>query len=96
MIDIFNIKLKYTKYKNRIDDKKLNKFFKENYSEFKYFGGDIEKLIGEMKYSQSFRTFNDNINNNNMIYEDLEDAFTNFKSNRKERKYEGPPLGMYV
>ena len=96
LIDIFNIKLKFTKYVNKIDANKLNKFFKENYDDFQYFGGDIEKLISEIKYSQSFRTFNDNINNDIIIYEDLNDAFKNFISNKKDRKSEGPPFGMYV
>ena len=75
---------------------KLNIFFKENYDDFKYFGGDIEKLISEIKYSQSFRTFNDNINNDIIIYEDLNDAFKNFISNKKDRKSDGPPFGMYI
>lgn len=96
LIDIFNIKIKSTKYVNKIDVNKLNIFFKENYDDFKYFGGDIEKLISEIKYSQSFRTFNDNINNDIIIYEDLNDAFKNFTSNKKERKSEGPPFGMYI
>jgi SpoVK/Ycf46/Vps4 family AAA+-type ATPase len=96
LIDIFNIKIKSTKYVNKIDANKLNIFFKENYDNFKYFGGDIEKLISEIKYSQSFRTFNDNINNDIIIYEDLNDAFKNFTSNKKERKSEGPPFGMYI
>ena len=54
--------MKYTKYNNKIDVNKLQMFFKDNYKEFNYFGGDIEKLISEIKYSQSFRTFNENIN----------------------------------
>ena len=96
LIDIFKIKMKYTKYNNKIDVNKLQMFFKDNYKEFNYFGGDIEKLISEIKYSQSFRTFNENINNDDIIYEDLKDAFQNFKSNKKERIYNGPPFGMYV
>ncbi len=96
LIDIFNIKLKSTKYVNKIDVNKLNIFFKENYDDFKYFGGDIEKLISEIKYSQSFRTFNDNINNDIIIYEDLNDAFKNFLSNKKDRKSDSLPFGMYI
>lgn len=96
LIDIFNIKIRNTKYVSKIDEKDMMTFFKVNYNDFKYFGGDIEKLISEIKYSQSFRTFTENIDNNEIIFDDLKEAFTNFKSNRKERELNRPPMGMYI
>merc|ERR1711998_495315 len=73
-------------YENMIDDKDLDSFFEKNYKEFEFFGGDIEKVISEIKYSQSFRTFNENIDNDEVIFKDLEDAFENFKDTKKKKK----------
>ena len=93
---IFKIKISKTKYNLNIDDSKLNKFFKDNYKEFKYFGGDVEKVISEIKYTQSFRTFNENIDSNDIILKDLQDAYDAFKSNLKEKEKYLPPYGMYI
>lgn len=95
LIEIFKFKIKNSKYVLKIAEKDLNSFFKSNYNNFKYFGGDIEKIISEIKYSQSFRTFSENIESNDIIFKDLEDAYISFKSNRKE-KYNLPPFGLYV
>ena len=95
LIEIFKLKIRNSKYVLNITDKDLNSFFKSNYSNFKYFGGDIEKIISEIKYSQSFRTFTNNIETNDIIFKDLEDAYISFKSNRKE-KCNLPPFGLYV
>ena len=96
LIDIFKIKISKSKYNNEISEEELTKFFKENHKEFKFFGGDIEKLINEMKYSQSFRTFYDNKDSQTIIYEDLKDAFINFKSQKKKKINKDPPYGMYL
>jgi len=96
LVDIFKIKLKSTTYDNKVDNNKLKEFFKENYDDFKYYGGDVEKLLSEIKYSQSFRTFNENSDSNDIIYKDLEDAFINFKTNNNEKTHKGPPMGMYI
>ena len=96
LIDIFKIKISKSKYNNEISEEELTKFFKENHKEFKFFGGDIEKLINEMKYSQSFRTFYDNKDSQTIIYEDLKDAFINFKSHQKKKINKDPPYGMYL
>lgn len=96
LMKIFCNKLLTTKYLNKIESNKLNDFFKVNYKEFKYYGGDIEKLISEIKYSQSFRTFNENLDSNYIIYEDLIDGLKNFKSNKKDDKRSEPPMGLYI
>ena len=82
--------------KLKIKDEALNRFFKENYDDFKYFGGDVEKIISEIKYTQSFRTFNENIDSDDIIHKDLEDAYASFKSNRKEKEKDLPPPGLYI
>lgn len=43
---------------------------------FKYFGGDVEKLVNEIKYIQCVRIFNQNIDSKNIIFSDIEKAFT--------------------
>ena len=45
-------------------------------SSFKYFGGDVEKLVNEIKYIQCVRIFNQNIDSKNIIFSDIEKAFT--------------------
>ena len=94
--NIFKGKISKSKYNLKIKDESLNKFFKENYDDFKYFGGDVEKIISEIKYTQSFRTFNENIDSDDIIYKDLEDAYSSFKSNRKEKEKDLPPFGLYI
>jgi SpoVK/Ycf46/Vps4 family AAA+-type ATPase len=93
--EIFIRKLNSSKYSNQIEDKVLDSFFEKNHKEFEYFGGDVEKVISEIKYSQSFRTFNENIDNDEIIFKDLEDAFENFKDTKKKKKKDEPPFGMY-
>lgn len=96
--NIFRGKISKSKYNLKIKDETLNRFFKENYDNFKYFGGDVEKIISEIKYTQSFRTFNENIDSDDIIYKDLEDAYLSFKSNRneKEKDLPPPPPGLYI
>ena len=96
--DIFEIKLKKFKYNNCIENEKLKKFFKDNHDSFKHFGGDVEKLVNELKYVQANRTFYEDVQNNKDItYEDLSNALSNFKKNSDKQKEEyKPPFGMYV
>jgi len=48
---------KVYKLKLKIDsDIDLEVFFKDNYKHFKFFGGDIETLLQNVKYSNSRRT----------------------------------------
>lgn len=94
LVEIFKFKIKNSKYNLNINDKDLNSFFKTNYNNLKYFGGDIEKIICEIKYSQSFRTFSENIESNDITYKDLQDAFKSFKSNLNDKIT--IPFGLYV
>ena len=64
----------------------LETFFKENYKQFKFFGGDIETLLQNIKYSNSRRTIC-SINNNKVItMEDLNNGLEKLKNSRKENK----------
>ena len=96
--DIFEIKLKKFKYNNCIEKDKLTKFFKDNHDTFKHFGGDIEKLVNELKYVQSNRTFYEDVQNNKDItFDDLTNALKNFMKNSDKKKDDyKPPFGMYI
>lgn len=98
LMEIFKIKLKKFKYSSNINEEKLKKFFKDNKKNFPHFGGDIEKLVNELKYVQANRTFyEDNQNNKDINMQDLNNAFSNFnKNNNKEEKIPPPPMGMYI
>ena len=62
----------------------LETFFKDNYKQFKFFGGDIETLLQNIKYSNSRRTIC-SINNNKVItMEDLNNGLEKLKNSRKE------------
>jgi AAA+ superfamily predicted ATPase len=64
----------------------LENFFKENYKQFKFFGGDIETLLQNIKYTNSRRTIC-SINNNKVInMEDLNNGLEKLKNSRKENK----------
>jgi SpoVK/Ycf46/Vps4 family AAA+-type ATPase len=76
MVEIFLQKIKQLNYTTDISRNKLIEFFKENLSSFKYFGGDVEKLVNEIKYIQCVRIFNQNIDSKNIIFSDIEKAFT--------------------
>lgn len=79
LLEIFKLKLANAKYNLNIDDIKMKDFFKSNFKKFSNYAGDIEKLINEMKYVQSFRTFSNNIDSKDMIYDDLQVAIKIFK-----------------
>ena len=98
LMEIFKIKLKKFKYSSNINEEKLKKFFKDNKKNFPHFGGDIEKLVNELKYVQANRTFyEDDKDNKNINMKDLNKAFNNFnKNNNKEDKIPPPPMGMYI
>jgi len=82
--EIFIRKIKETSLILNIDSNKLNTFFNEYKNKFEFFGGDIEKLINEIKYIQSIRNFNFNLKSNEIIFEDIELAITNI-FNKKEK-----------
>jgi SpoVK/Ycf46/Vps4 family AAA+-type ATPase len=63
----------------------LEVFFKENYKQFKFFGGDIETLLQNIKYANSRRTIC-NINEKVITLEDLNNGLEKLKNSRKENK----------
>jgi SpoVK/Ycf46/Vps4 family AAA+-type ATPase len=74
---------KIYKLKWKIDDSiDLEAFFKDNYKEFKYFGGDIDTLIQNIKYANSRRVIC-NINNDFFTIEDINNGLEKLKSSRK-------------
>jgi len=97
LMDIFKLKVSSFNYKNKIKDNKLNEFFKKNKKNFPYFGGDIEKLVNELKYVQANRTFyQDNQDDKDITYDDLDKAFINFNRNNNIKKDSLPPSSMYL
>ena len=98
LMEIFKLKVNSFNYKNKINDNKLNKFFKDNKKNFKHYGGDIEKLVNELKYVQANRTFyQDDQNNKDITIDDLDEAFNNFnRNNNTEKEASKPPIGMYL
>jgi SpoVK/Ycf46/Vps4 family AAA+-type ATPase len=82
--DIFLNKLKLSIYKINIDDQELLNFFNENKNNFPYYGGDIEKLVNEIKQVQALRTFNNNDNNKNIIMNDITMSMENL-TNKRDR-----------
>lgn len=94
LYEIFLNKIYNSNYYTKISKEDLIKFFDDNKSNFKYFGGDIEKLFNEIKQQQSLRIFNDNIYNNEIIYDDITNSL-NFLNTNNKPEYK-VPFGMYV
>jgi len=56
-------------------DENLNILFKENISEFKYFGGDIERLLTNIKIAHSRRVFGKQMNVQKLLtYHDIKNG----------------------
>ena len=64
----------------------LEQFFKDNYKEFKFFGGDIDTLIQNIKYANSRRIICDSGDDKLIELEDLNNGLEKLKSGRKENK----------
>jgi SpoVK/Ycf46/Vps4 family AAA+-type ATPase len=92
LVEIFKLKIKHTKLKNTINDNVLLKFFTDNKDKFQYYGGDIEKLVNECKFTQSIRVFNNNIYNKEIILNDLEESLILLEDKNKDQI----PQGMYL
>lgn len=84
MKDIFLQKLNECKYTTFIKNNELIEFFKENLKSFKYYGGDVEKLINEIKYTQCMRIFNNNIDSREIIMNDIMKAYENMNIKKNE------------
>ncbi len=63
----------------------LESFFKENYKEFKFYGGDIETFLQNIEYAYSRRTIC-NLNEKFITNEDFNKALEKLKITRKENE----------
>ena len=90
---IFNRKIQEANYQTSIPNTELDCFFKENKQHFKYFGGDIEKLVNEIKQVQSLRTFSSNIKSREVIFSDITQALENIEYKNDTSQ---PPPFMYM
>jgi SpoVK/Ycf46/Vps4 family AAA+-type ATPase len=63
----------------------VESFFKENYKEFKFFGGDIDIFLQNIKYANSRRTIC-NLNEKVITIEDFNKGFEKLKNSRKENE----------
>lgn len=98
LTQIFISKCNDLKYNNTISTNHLENFFKENKDDFEFYGGSIEQLMNELKYSHSFRTFYEGNQSRDIIKEDLDKAFESYNNNQNKTKipkYEPPP-GLYI
>jgi SpoVK/Ycf46/Vps4 family AAA+-type ATPase len=77
------------------DDVNLEQFFKDNYKYFKYFGGDIDTLVQNIKYSYSRRIVCNNNNNNILIFDDINNALEKLKNSKKENNNKSKKLKKY-
>jgi SpoVK/Ycf46/Vps4 family AAA+-type ATPase len=91
--EIFTRKVEQTPFKLGVNDPDLDKFFNDNKLRFAYFGGDVEKLINEIKQCQSLRAFNSNTKDKTIILEDIKEAMKIMEDKDKSNL---PPIGMYV
>jgi DNA polymerase III delta prime subunit len=90
---IFLRKLKFANYHTGITNGELDRFFKENKEQFGYYGGDIEKLVNEIKQVQSLRTFSTNTKSKEVVMDDITQSLNNIKE--KKVKSQPPPF-MYI
>lgn len=95
LLEIFKLKVSNYNYILKVDDNKLLEFFKKNHKKFKYYGGDIEKLVNELKYVQCFRKFYEDNNNKNIIFDDIKKSYIEFDKSLNEIDDE-PPFGLYL
>jgi stage V sporulation protein K len=85
--DIFIRKIYKLDWKIDNDINKINIFFEKNYEHFKFFGGDIDTLIQDIKYSHSRRIACEHPINYKIINnEDLTKAIEKFINRRKNNK----------
>lgn len=87
--NIYNYKIKRSGYNNIIPDHELTIFFQNNAKQFKYYGGDIEKMINEIKQVQALRTFNLGVKNKDVNMDDIIGGFEILKLNNDDTKISG-------
>ena len=85
--DIFIRKIYKLEWKIDNDINKINIFFEKNHEHFKFFGGDIDTLIQDIKYSHSRRIACEHPINYKIINnDDLTKAIEKFINRRKNNK----------
>lgn len=94
MGEIFSRKVSLAGYTLAPSQRDITEFFSKNKAQFEYYGGDIEKLVNEIKQVQSLRTFSQNIRNREIIMDDINHALKNLED--KQTDTYGPPSHMYV
>lgn len=93
---IFKLKIKKFNYELEVEENQLFNFFKNNYTMFKNYAGDIEKLVNYTKYEQSLRCFKENKTNSIIIMNDIVMGFNKFSEpNKTKLKHSNSPFGMY-
>lgn len=86
LLNIFIKKIHRLNWKFDSDVNNLEEFFKHNYKHFKYFGGDIDILIQDIKYSHSRRIVCSHPVNFKIINKrDLDNAIKKFVDRRKNK-----------
>lgn len=95
LCNIFKNKVKEIDYNLMVEDEYLDSFFLKNTPSFKYFGGDIEKFITQIKYSHSLRTFYINDNDLNIEKSDIEEGYKKYRENSKEES-KSLPINLYT
>ena len=84
-------------WKLKIKDSDLELFFKNNKKSFTNFGGDMEVLFLNCKYTHSKRIFLQNPNEKKKInFSDLNEAFIKFKENRTSKRDNFLMNSLYV
>lgn len=86
LADIFRkmINDKHFKLSETVDEK-LNCFFETHFSEFQYFGGDVENFVNKCKYTHSTRVFCKHPKHRRLItFEDIEQGMLRFQTNKKK------------
>jgi DNA polymerase III delta prime subunit len=90
---IFLRKIQFANYHTGISNGELDRFFNENKEQFGYYGGDIEKLVNEIKQVQSLRTFSTNIRSKEVVIDDIIQSLNNIEEKKVNSQ---PPPFMYV
>ena len=85
--NIFIRKIYKLNWKINIDVNNINNLFENNYKHFKYFGGDIDTFIQDIKYSHARRIACCNTNQFKIIsYDDITKALTKFIDRRNNNE----------
>jgi hypothetical protein len=82
MVEIFKLKIK--QWENKVSDEFMEKFFGENKESFKFYGGDIEIFISNIKYVISKRLFTEDLNDKVILEEDINKSFEVFSKKKKQ------------